>query len=221
MDRLRAMRRAERHRQRSRQTIACALIASVLVACGRSDDKSPPTPAERASHKRAIAAAAQDRLVLQYMVKEAEALETRLPALRRKSAGFVSGDTGVIWFGFFAGDSLLILDETRRGPPGVEENARYFFRDSLLRYVALDRVESRGTPTPVRLRLAFGYDSVGVLAATSKNVNDAAVPLDTVSDVTRIARRASALRQRVLQANGNERLTPAAASAAQSALPPP
>ena len=98
-------------------------------------------------------------MVLQYLVKDAEAIELRLPSLRRASAGFVSGDTSVIWFGFFAGDTLVVLDETRRGPPGVEENGRYIFRDTLLHYVALDRVQTSGTPTPIRTRLAFGYDS--------------------------------------------------------------
>ena len=112
----------------------------------------------------------------------------------------MSGDTSVIWFGFFAGDSLLVLDETRRGPPGVEENARYLFRDSTLHYVALDRLQTSNTPTPIRTRLAFGYDSTGRLSATSLNVNDAAVPLDTAADVTRIAARARALRTRVLAA---------------------
>jgi hypothetical protein len=188
------MRRAERQR-----LVALLVAACGLLACGRDEAKAAPTPAERALRKRAIAAAAQDRLVLQYLVKEAEAVETRLPTLQRASAGFVTGDTSVIWFGFFAGDSLLILDETRRGPPGVEENARYFFADTMLRYVAMDRMQTRGTPTPVRMRLAFGFDSTGVLAATSKNVNDAAVPLDTALDVTRIAQRATDLRRRVLQ----------------------
>ncbi len=186
------------HRRLIRLTTLATAVA-LLSACSRSEPKPPPTPAERALHKRAIAAAAQDRLVLQYLVKDAEVVEERLPSLRRESAGFVTGDTGVIWFGFFAGDTLLVLDETRRGPPGVEENARYFFRDTALRYVALDRVQTRGTPTPIRLRLAFGYDSAGRLVGTSKNVNDAAVPLDTASDVTRIATRAAALRVRVLR----------------------
>jgi hypothetical protein len=169
-----------------------------LAACSRGD-KPAPTPAERAAHKAAIAAAAQDRMVLQYLVKEAEAANARVPSLRRESAGFTSGDTSVIWFGFFAGDTLLVLDETRRGPPGVEENARYLFRGARLHYVALDRLESGTSGVPRRLRLAFGYDSTGVLSATSKNVNDAAVPLDTAADVTRIASRAALLRTRVLE----------------------
>lgn len=182
----------------------CRLLLSIgclaaLSACGGRDAKPAPTPAERATHKAAIAAAAQDRLVLQYLVKESEALELRLPAMRRTSAGFMSADTSVIWFGFFEGDTLVVLDETRRGPAGVEENARYQFRDSSLRYVTLDKVEKSGSRKPTRLRLAFGYDSVGRLAATSKNVNDAAVPLDTAIDILRIARRATALRSRVLQ----------------------
>jgi hypothetical protein len=167
------------------------------VAC-RGGEQPAPTPAARAAHKAAIAAAAQDRLVLQYLVKDATAANDRLPSLRRVSAGFVSGDTSVIWFGFFAGDTLVVLDETRRGPTGVEENARYLFRNAALHYVALDRVQTRNTATPIRTRLAFGYDSLGALSATSKNVNDAAVPLDTLSDVIRIAARAQALRAIVL-----------------------
>ncbi len=139
-------------------------------------------------------------MVLQYLVKDVEAIKRRLPAMRRESAGFVTGDTNVIWFGFFAGDTLVVLDETRRGPVGIEENARYVFRDSLLHYVALDRVQTSGTPTPIRTRMAFGYDSTGTLSATSKNVNDAAVPLDSASDVFRVADRANALRRRVLTA---------------------
>ncbi len=177
--------------------VALALLVT-LNACRRDESKPAPTPAERAAHKSAIAAAAQDRMVLQYLVKDAEAVELRLPALRKVSQGFVSGDTSVIWFGYFAGDTLVVLDETRRGPPGIEENARYIFREPLLRYVALDRIQTSLTPTPVRTRIAFGYDSVGRLSATSKNVNDAAVPLDTAMDITRVATRVAALRARVL-----------------------
>lgn len=197
--------------------VALLLVSLGMSACGRGDGKPAPTPAERATHKRAIAAAAQDRMMLQYLVKDAEAVEARLSSLRRESAGFVSGDTSVIWFGFFAGDTLLVLDETRRGPPGIEENARYLFRGSTLHYVALDRVQTSGTPTPIRMRLAFGYDSSGALSATSKNVNDAAVPLDTAADITRIARRAAALRARVLAKQG---ITSAAASAIPAAPRP-
>lgn len=180
--------------RRRSPALVCAL--AMLLACSRGDQPAA-SPAERAVHKAAIAAAAQDRLVLQYLVKDAEVVNARLPTLRRTSAGFVRGDTSVIWFGFFAGDSLLVLDETRRGPKGVEENARYYFRDTLLHYVALDRVETGGS-TLRRLRLAFGYDTTGALSATSKNVNDAAEPLDTAADVARIATRAAALRMHVL-----------------------
>ena len=172
-------------------------VALLLTACARNDTP-PPTPEARRAHKAAIAAAAQDRMVLQYLVKDAEVANLRVPSLRRVSRGFVTGDTSVIWFGFFAGDTLLVLDETRRGPAGVEENGRYLFRGDALQYVALDRVVTTGVSTPLRTRLAFGYDSAGTLSATSKNVNDAAVPLDTAADVRRIAERALALRRRVL-----------------------
>lgn len=182
---------------RAQWRLACLGGALLLSACG-GDDKPPPTPEARKAHKAAIAAAAQDRLVLQYLVKDAEVANLRVPSLRRVSKGFVTGDTSVIWFGFFAGDTLLVLDETRRGPAGVEENGRYLFRGDALHYVALDRIVTAGAATPRRTRLAFGYDSAGVLSATSKNVNDAAVPLDTAMDVTRIADRARALRARVL-----------------------
>lgn len=178
--------------------VPAALLALALAGCGRGD-KPAPTPAERARHKAGIAAAAQDRMVLQYLVKDAEAVNARLGTMRRESAGFMTGDTSVIWFGYFAGDTLVVLDETRRGPVGVEESARYLFRDTTLHYVALDRIQTSGTPTPIRVRLAFGYDSTGTLSATSKNVNDAAVPLDTAVDVSRIAMRAVALRARVLR----------------------
>ena len=176
------------------------MTAALLVASCSRGDAPVPTPAARAAHKAAIAAAAQDRLVLQYLVKDAERENQRLASLQRVTAGFMAGDTSVIWFGYFAGDTLVVLDETRRGPPGVEENARFLFRDSSLHYVALDRLQTSSTPTPIRTRLAFGYDSTGRLSATSLNVNDAAVPLDTSMDVTRIAVRARALRSRVVAA---------------------
>ncbi len=188
-------------RRSDRRAVMAPLAVLMLIVSGcRNSDQPAPTPAARAAHKAAIAAAAQDRLVLQYLVKDAERANQQLPALRRVTAGFMSGDTSVIWFAFFAGDTLVVLDETRRGPPGVEENARYLFRDSSLHYVALDRLQTSNTPTPIRTRLAFGYDSTGRLSATSLNVNDAAVPLDTATDVTRIAVRARALRLRVLAA---------------------
>jgi hypothetical protein len=173
------------------------LVVACAVGCARSD-RPAPTTAERVAHKAAIAAAANDRMLLQYLVKDAEAVNLRLPGMRRVTEGFMSGDTSVIWFAFYSGDTLVVLDETRRGPPGVEENARYLFRRDSLHYVALDRIQSRNTPTPIRTRLAFGYDSTGVLSATSNNVNDAAAPFDTAADVTRIADRARALRRRVL-----------------------
>jgi hypothetical protein len=180
---------------RPRRAAALPLLL-LLAACSRSD-RPPPTPEERIVHKKAIAAAAQDRMVLQYLVKDAEAVKARIPSLRRLSRGFVIGDTSVIWFAFLAGDTLVVLDETRR-VEGAEENARYLFRAATLQYVALDRVITGGQATPLRTRLAFGYDSAGTLVATSKNVNDAAVPLDTAADVSRIAARAYALRTRAL-----------------------
>jgi len=196
--------------------VSRVLLVLAISGCRRSD-KPAPTPEERARHKAGIAAAAQDRMVLQYLVKDAEAVNARLPAMRRESAGYMSGDTSVIWFGYFAGDTLVVLDETRRGPVGVEESARYIFRDSTLRYVALDRIRTSASPTPVRVRLAFGYDSTGRLSATSKNVNDAAVPLDTAADVSRIAVRAAALRARVLRCMLPSDVTGADASACRSA----
>ncbi|MCC7053886.1 MAG: hypothetical protein IT355_11550 [Gemmatimonadaceae bacterium] len=182
------------HAGLGRLGVTCLLV---LASCAKREGP-PPTPEQRAVHKAAIAAAAQDRMMLQYLVKEAEVTEARLPSLRRDSRGYMSGDTSVIWFAFFAGDTLVVLDETRRGPVGVEENARYLFTGDRLHYVALDRLRTSGTQVPVRLRLAFGYDSTGRLSATSKNVNDAAVPLDTAADIHRIADRARALRARVL-----------------------
>jgi hypothetical protein len=174
--------------------VVLAMLAA--IGCARGD-KPAPTPEARAAHKAAIAAAAKDRMVLQYLIKDAERAGARTATLRRESAGYMAGDTSVIWFAFFAGDTMIVLDETRRGPPGVEENARYVFRDSALRYVALDRAVTSGTGTPLRTRLAFGYDSAGVLAATSKNVNDAAVPLDTALDIGAVVTRARQLRARV------------------------
>lgn len=174
-------------------------IALVVVVAGCSRSESPPpTPAERAVHKAAIAAAALDRMRLQYLVKDAEVVKLRLPSLRRETRGYMLGDSSVIWFAYFAGDTLIVLDETRRVPQRVEENARYFFQNSVLRYVTFDRVSMADSRTPQRTRLAFGYDSAGTLLATSKNVNDAAIPLDSVADVFAIANRARALRSRVV-----------------------
>ncbi|MBC7843634.1 MAG: hypothetical protein H7099_15040 [Gemmatimonadaceae bacterium] len=190
-----------------RSGLLVAFALALAAACVKRDGP-PPTPASRAAHKAAIAAAANDRLVLQYLVKDAEAVNARIGTMRRSTAGFVTGDTNVIWFGFFAGDTLLVLDETRRGPPGVEENARYLFRDTLLHYVALDRSEATPSGVPRRMRLAFGYDSAGVLSATSKNVNDAAQPLDSADDVSRIAARARALRVRVIASGEASRAAP-------------
>ena len=134
---------------------------------------------------------------LQYLVKDAEAVELRLPSMRRETRGYMLGDTSVIWFAYYAGDTVTVLDETRRVPQKAEENARYFFRNSRLWYVTFDRVTAAGRRTAQRTRLAFGYDSTGALTATSKNVNDAAVPLDSVADIVTIAQRAVTLRDRV------------------------
>jgi hypothetical protein len=178
--------------------IACALAVSVSAAACSRRDGPPPSAEERIAHKKGIAAAAMDRMLLQQFVKQADSVNRRLPSLRRVSRGFMQGDTSVIWFGYFAGDTLLVLDETRREPRGTEENGRYLFRDTTLRYIVFDRkAESKGT-SPTRARLAFGFDSVGGLSASSKNVNDAAIPLDTAADVLSLVRQAHALRARVL-----------------------
>jgi hypothetical protein len=176
--------------------LAVGGLLLVLVACRRGD-KSPASDSARIVHKKAIAAAAQDRLVLQYLIKRADTVAQRLPALRRVTRGSVAGDTNVIWFAYFAGDSLVALDETRRVGSALEENARYLFRDTLLHYVTLDRID-RTARVPLRTRLAFGFDSTGRLIATSKNLNDGAVPLDTVADITTTAAHGRALRARVL-----------------------
>ena len=177
--------------------MACGLALLTGGACSRGDAPKPTEAAKRAK-KMAVAAAAQDRVLLQGYIKESEAADARVPSLRRVSAGYLAGDTGVIWFAYFAADTLAVLDETRRLSGRLDENARYLFRDTLLRYVALDRLEPAGSQAPRRLRLAFGLDSVGAVVATSKNVNDAAVPLDSAADLRAIVLRAQALRQRVL-----------------------
>jgi hypothetical protein len=179
-----------------RALIGPLVLLSAFCGCSRRDS-TPATDASRVTHKKAIAAAANDRLVLQYLVKDAELVAKRIPTLRRETRGQVIGDTSVIWFAYYAGDSLLALDETRRVRRSSEENARYLFKGTALRYVTLDRVERDGA-IPVRLRLAFGYDSLGRLSATSKNLNDAAAPLDTATDIERVARRARDLRVVVL-----------------------
>jgi hypothetical protein len=179
------------------RVLAVLVLAATVSAC-RGSEKPAPSAAARATHKAGIAAAAKDRMLLQYFVKEADAVNRRVPALRPVSKGYVIGDTSVIWFAFFAGDTLLVLDETRRVQGGGESDARYIFRDTLLRYIAFDRKQTPAAGKPVRTRLAFGFDSVGALSASSKNVNDAAIRLDTITDVTALVRQAQKLRALVL-----------------------
>jgi hypothetical protein len=181
---------------RLRVGVLC-LGGALLSACARSDKPAPST-AERIAHKKGIAAAAMDRMLLQGFVKQADSVNRRLGSLRRVSKGFMRGDTSVIWFAYFAGDTLLVLDETRREPRGTEENARYLYRDTTLRYMVYDRKAGATGAALLRARYAFGFDSLGTLAASSKNVNDAAIPLDTAADVLLLVRQARELRALVL-----------------------
>jgi hypothetical protein len=177
--------------------VSALALSLCLVGCSRRDGP-PPTAEERIAHKKGIAAAAMDRMLLQQFVKQADTVNRRVSSLRRVSRGFMRGDTSVIWFAYFAGDTLLVLDETRREPRGTEENGRYLFRDTMLQYIVFDRKVQSGGATPTRARLAFGFDSLGTLAASSKNVNDAAIPLDTAADVVSLVQQVRALRARVL-----------------------
>jgi hypothetical protein len=188
--------RPPEHRLRCTPVTLALTLVLALAACSRRET-TPASDSARIVHKKAIAAAAQDRLVLQYLIKGADTVAQRLPSLRRVTRGGIAGDTNVIWFAYFAGDSLIALDETRRVGRTLEENARYLFRDTSLHYVTLDRID-RSPSVPLRLRLAFGFDSTGRLIATSKNLNDAAVPLDTATDIGAPAARARMLRLAVL-----------------------
>lgn len=176
-----------------RQALVALLAAtSVLTACTRDEEAA----AARGRRKARMAVAARDRALLQGFVRDADALDARLPSLRRHEIGFVADDTAYIVVGHLAGDTLLALDENVRGPGDVTGQARYVFDGARLRYVALDRMRPRDG-RPERLRLALGFDSTQALVASSKNVNDAAVPLDTARDVATLVARAAALRTRV------------------------
>lgn len=174
------------------------LVAGMATAPGACAPRDDDAAAARARRKARMAVAARDRAVLQGHVRAAESLAARLPALRRTQVGFVDGDTTVILVGHFAGDTLLAIDENVRGAGGVTGQARYVLARGTLRYVALDRAvpDADGRP-PRRLRLALGFDSTGALVASSKNVNDAAVNLDTAVDVRARMARAAALAARL------------------------
>jgi hypothetical protein len=169
-------------------SLALLLLLSVSACRGRSATKE-----ERAERKRAQAAAALDRAVLQSFVKRAEEVEAALPSWAQRTAGFQQGDTNIIWRVYAGPDSATVLDEHRRAPDGGVAEGRYFFRRDQLWYTTLDQMTPSATLTPRRVRLAFGFDSLGALVATSKNVNDAAVPLDSAQDVGVLRARASAL----------------------------
>ncbi|MCU0626654.1 MAG: hypothetical protein MUF21_09265 [Gemmatimonadaceae bacterium] len=186
------------------------LLALAVGGCGRDADAA----ATRARRKAAVAVAARDRALLQRYVREADALDARLPALRRVTTGFVTGDTTVILAGYLAGDSLLAIDEILRAGETLRGQSRYVLRGDRLHYVALDRTQPGATPlAPERLRLALGFDSTARLVASSKNINDGAVNLDTAADVTALVLRSATLARRVSDA--------ASAPAARSAPPPP
>ena len=176
---------------------ALALLAALAVGCGRDADEA----AKRSRRKAAVAVAARDRALLQPFVRAADALEARFPSLRRVETGWTAGDSAFVVAGWFAGDTLVAVDENVRTGDGGTGQARYVYDGARLRYVALDRmrpaVEGR---RPERLRLALGFDTTQALVASSKNIDDGAVALDSVVDVARRVERAQVLRTRVSDA---------------------
>ena len=194
-------------RARVRQRVALALTLLLAAGCTRDAEQQ----AARGRRKAAVAVAARDRALLQGFVRDAEALEGRLPGLRRVETGWTAADSAVVAAAWFAGDTLLVLDENVRTREGGTGQARYVFAGTRLRYVALDRMRPAvAGRRPERLRLALGFDSTQTLVASSKNVDDGAVALDSVVDVAQRIAHAAMLRTR---------LSASAAAPAASAAP--
>jgi hypothetical protein len=191
----------------ARRSVPVGLVVALAVGCTRDADEQ----AARGRRKAAVAVAARDRALLQAFVRDADALDARLPALRRVETGWTAADSAIVAAGWFAGDTLLVLDENVRTRDGGTGQARYVFDGARLRYVALDRMRPAvAGRRPERLRLALGFDTSHVLVASSKNVDDGAVALDSVVDVAQRVAHAAALRTR---------LSAAAAAPAASGAP--
>jgi hypothetical protein len=175
---------------------AALAILFLFTAC--RNQSSPP--GARAERKRAQAVAQQDRAILQAYIKRAEATEAGMDGWATRTNGFKDGDTNVVWREYVGPDSAIVLDEHRRFPGGGTGSGRYFFRRGQVWYVTFDRMLPGEALSPLRTRFAFAFDSTNRLVATSKNVNDAAVPLDTATDVIALQRHAQDLLARVQRA---------------------
>ena len=166
-----------------------------LAACGRPDAQPPQASRPDSAAAAPVLSPAEAAAALE------AGTEARRGSLVRKPGSTVAGDAVSQWTAFYAGDTLLLIDDSVSLGDYGGSRVRFYFDEGRLR---LYREEGRRTNTgsgergarSISTRIVF--DAAGAVAASTYQVNgrDSTLP-DTKVDEAR-TRSADLLRRLVL-----------------------
>ena len=162
-----------------------------LAACGRPEAQPPQTNRLDSNVATAVLPPTEAAAALEARI------EARRGSLVRKPGNTVAGDAVSQWTAFYAGDALLLIDDSVSLGSFGSARVRFYFDEGRLR---LYREEARRTGARgarlVTTRIVF--DDAGVVAASTYQVDgrDAELPTSKIDEAR--SRSADLLRRLVL-----------------------
>ena len=162
-----------------------------LAACGRPEAQPPQANRPDSNVATAVLSPAEAAAALEARI------EARRGSLVRKPGNTVAGDAVSQWTAFYAGDALLLIDDSVSLGSYGSARVRFYFDEGRLRLYREEarRARARGARL-VTTRIVF--DDAGAVAASNYQVDgrDAELPTSKIDEAR--SRSADLLRRLVL-----------------------
>ena len=164
-----------------------------LAACGRPEAQPPQTNRPDSNVATAVLSPAEAAAALEARI------EARRGSLVRKPGNTVAGDAVSQWTAFYAGDALLLIDDSVSLGSFGSARVRFYFDEGRLRLYREEARRARAGSRGARLvttRIVF--DDAGAVAASAYQVDgrDAELPTSKIDEAR--SRSADLLRRLVL-----------------------